>query len=142
MRRSVTVAVADFAMAGHNFLDHLSLGTADLKRATVFWDAALAPLGIVRVWSHSDAVGYGLPGADDRIAIKERPGFGAPGPGFHVALTALTREAVNAFFEAAIAHGGRSDGAPGPRPQYGPAYYAAFVVDPDGHRIEAVHHDA
>jgi catechol 2,3-dioxygenase-like lactoylglutathione lyase family enzyme len=127
-------------MATANMLDHVSLGTGDLARATAFWDAALAPLGIVRVWTHSDAVGYGPPGSDDRLAIKARPGFTAPGSGFHLALTASTRAAVKAFFQAAIDHGGRSDGDPGSRPQYGATYYAAFVIDPDGHRIEAVYH--
>jgi len=123
-------------------LDHLSLGTADLGRAAAFYDAALAPLAIVRVWTFPDAVGYGPSGGDDRLAIKQRPGFVAPGAGFHLALTAQTRAGVDAFFHAAIAHGGTSDGEPGLRAQYGPGYYAAFVVDPDGHRLEAVCHEA
>lgn len=122
-------------------LDHLSLGTANLERAAAFYDAALAPLGVVRVWTHPDAVGYGQPGGDDKLAIKQRPGFAAPGPGFHLALTARVRSEVDAFHRAAIAHGGTSDGEPGLRPRYGPGYYAAFVVDPDGHRLEAVCHD-
>lgn len=96
------------------------------------YDASLAPLGIVRVWSYPDAVGYGPPGGDDKLAIKHRPGFVAPGPGFHLALTARARSEVDAFFEAAIAHGGKDDGPPGLRPRYGPNYYAAFVVDPTG----------
>jgi catechol 2,3-dioxygenase-like lactoylglutathione lyase family enzyme len=122
-------------------LDHLSLGTRDLARAAAFYDAALAPIGIVRVWSYPDAVGYGYASGDDRLAIKQRPGFVAPGPGFHLAVTARTRLEVDAFFRAAVAHGGTSDGEPGLRPHYGPAYYAAFVVDPDGHRVEAVCHE-
>jgi catechol 2,3-dioxygenase-like lactoylglutathione lyase family enzyme len=123
-------------------LDHLSLGTADLARAVEFYDAALAPLGIVRVWTRPDEVGYGRPGGDDQLAIKRRPGFVAPAPGFHVALSARTRPDVDAFFRAAVAHGGTSDGEPGLRPHYGPGYYAAFVVDPDGHHVEAVCHAA
>jgi catechol 2,3-dioxygenase-like lactoylglutathione lyase family enzyme len=122
-------------------LDHLSLGTADLARSSAFYDATLEPLGIVRVWSHPDAVGYGLPGGQDALAIKQRPGFAAPGAGFHLAFTARTPAEVDAFFRAALAHGGRDDGAPGLRPRYGPGYYAAFVVDPDGHRLEAVCHE-
>ena len=122
-------------------LDHLSLGTANLERATAFYDAALAPLGVVRVWTYPDAVGYGHAGGDDKLAIKQRPGFIAPVAGFHLALTARAQSEVDAFFRAALAHGGTSDGEPGLRPQYGPGYYAAFVVDPDGHRMEAVCHE-
>jgi catechol 2,3-dioxygenase-like lactoylglutathione lyase family enzyme len=121
-------------------LDHVSLGTADLARATAFYDAALAPLGVVRVWTSPDAAGYGPPGDEDRLAIKERPGFVAPGPGFHVALTSKSRAGVDAFFRQALAHGGTDRGAPGLRPKYGAAYYAAFVTDPDGHLVEAVFH--
>jgi catechol 2,3-dioxygenase-like lactoylglutathione lyase family enzyme len=84
-------------------LDHLSLGTTDLSRAITFYDAALAPLGVVRVWAHPDAVGYGYPGHEDRLAIKLRPGARPPGPGFHVAIAATTRREVDAFFEAAAA---------------------------------------
>jgi catechol 2,3-dioxygenase-like lactoylglutathione lyase family enzyme len=122
-------------------LDHLSLGTSNLARAMAFYDAALAPLGIVRVWTFEDAVGYGHSGGDDKLAIKQRPGSAAPGPGFHVALTARTRPAVDEFFRAAMAHGGTDHGQPGLRPNYGPNYYAAFVADPDGHQVEAVCHE-
>ena len=122
-------------------LDHLSLGTMNLARAIAFYDAALAPLGVVRVWTYDDAVGYGYSGSDDKLAIKHRLGFVAPGPGFHVALTARRRPDVDAFFREALAHGGADRGPPGLRPQYGPNYYAAFVGDPDGHHIEAVCHE-
>jgi catechol 2,3-dioxygenase-like lactoylglutathione lyase family enzyme len=122
-------------------IDHLSLGTADLAHATAFYDAALAPLGIVRVWSYPEAVGYGLPGGGDKLALKARPGAAPPGAGFHLALSARSREEVDAFHRAALAAGGRDDGPPGLRPKYGPGYYAAFVVDPDGHRLECVRHE-
>ncbi len=125
-------------------LHHVSLGVTDIERAVAFYDAALAPLGYVRVWSDLDgdvaAVGYGAPGAGDKLALKRRAGAQPPGPGFHLALAAPNRAAVDAFHAAALRHGGRDDGAPGLRPHYGPHYYAAFVVDPDGHRIEAVIH--
>ena len=122
-------------------LDHLSLGTSDLSRAIRFYDVVLAPLGVVRVWTHADAVGYGPPGGADRLAIKQRPGFVPPSPGFHVALAARTRLEVDAFFREALAHGGTDRGGPGLRSQYGPGYYAAFVADPDGHLLEAVCHE-
>lgn len=123
-------------------LDHLSLGTANLERAIAFYDAALTPLGVVRVWTQPDAAGYGYAGEDDKLAIKERPGFMAPTGGFHLALSARTRSEVDAVFRAAVTHGGTSDGDPGLRPHYGPGYYAAFVVDPDGHRLEVVCHES
>lgn len=126
-------------------LHHLSLGVADIERAAAFYDAALRPLGIVRVWSDlrpgetGQAVGYGPPGGGDALALKQVPG-GAVGdvPGFHVAFAAPSRAAVAAFHAAALAAGGRDNGAPGLRPHYGPHYYAAFVVDPQGYRLEAV----
>ncbi len=121
-------------------LDHLSIGTVDLARAVAFYDACLAPLGVVRVWTKPDAAGYGPPGSDDRIAIKQRTDARGGGPGFHVALTARTRDAVDAFHRAALVHGGSDQGGPGVRAHYGPSYYAAFVADPDGHHVEAVCH--
>ena len=124
-------------------IDHLSLGVADLARAAAFYDGVLATLGYVRVLTHERAVGYGRPGdRDEQLALlasgdKAR----APGTGFHLALTATTREAVDAFHAAAVAAGGSDEGSPGLRPQFGEGYYAAFVRDLDGHRIEAVFHE-
>ena len=126
-------------------LHHLSLGVRDIERTAAFYDAALAPLGYVRVWSDlrpgeaGQAVGYGLPGGGDKLALKHRPdGQRPPGPGFHLAFAAPDRAAVDRFHEAALRSGGRDNGAPGLRTHYGPHYYAAFVIDPDGHAIEAV----
>lgn len=119
-------------------LHHLSLGVADLARSASFYDAALAPLGYVRVWTDETAIGYGSPGGGDKLAIKLREQAKAPGPGFHIAFAAPSREAVARFHAAALEHGGRDNGPPGLRPHYGANYYAAFVVDPDGHPIEAV----
>ena len=85
------------------------------------------------------AIGYGSLGGGDRLAIKLRKeGAVPPGPGFHLAFAASSRDAVVAFHRAALAQGGRDNGAAGLRPEYGPNYYAAFAVDPDGHAIEAV----
>ena len=120
-------------------LHHLSLGVADLARAAAFYDACLAPLGFERVWSDDTAVGYGLPGGGDKLALKLRPASRlAPGAGFHLAFSASGPAAVSAFYAAAIANGGVDNGVPGLRPHYGPDYFAAFVFDPDGHAIEAV----
>ena len=122
-------------------LHHLSFAVADLARSAAFYDATLAPLGYVRVWSNAAAIGYGPPGGGDKFAIKMRSNeVTLPGPGFHLAFAAPSREAVDAFHRAALASGGRDNGPPGLRPQYAPDYYAAFVFDPDGYWIEAVIH--
>jgi catechol 2,3-dioxygenase-like lactoylglutathione lyase family enzyme len=120
-------------------LGHLSFGVFGLERAIAFYDAALAPLGLVRVWAHERGAGYGPPGRGDLLALKKQAApVAPPGPGFHLAFNAATREAVDAFYVAAMAAGGADNGAPGLRPHYGPHYYAAFVIDPDGYRLEAV----
>jgi catechol 2,3-dioxygenase-like lactoylglutathione lyase family enzyme len=120
-------------------LHHLSFGVSDLARAAAFYDATLFALGFVRVWSDASAVGYGHLGGGDQFAVKLQPaGVVVPGPGFHVAFTAPSREAVSRFHAAALQHGGSDNGAPGLRPAYGEHYFAAFVADPDGYRIEAV----
>jgi len=122
-------------------LHHLSFAVADLARSAAFYDATLAPLGYVRAWSNAAAIGYGLPGGGDKFAIKMRSKeVTVPGPGFHLAFAAPSREAVDAFHRAALASGGRDNGPPGLRPQYAPDYYAAFAFDPDGYWIEAVIH--
>ena len=120
-------------------LHHLSLGVASLERAAAFYDAVLSELGYARVWTDATAIGYGLAGGGDELAIK-LAGTDAivPEPRFHVAFAAPSREAVAHFHAAALSHGGRDNGAPGLRPAYGKDYYAAFVFDPDGHPIEAV----
>jgi len=120
-------------------LHHVSFGVSNLERSAAFYDAVLSALGYVRVWADSSAVGYGLAQGQDLFAVKLRAGDAtAPGPGFHFAFAAPSREAVARFHAEALAHGGLDNGAPGLRPAYGPDYFAAFVIDPDGYRIEAV----
>ncbi len=122
-------------------LSHLSFGVEDIARSTIFYEKILAPLGYVRVWTTGDkAVGFGEKGAADRFALFARPGHVvAPGSGFHLAFIAPNPAAVDAFHAAALGAGGTDDGAPGLRVRYGPTYYAAFVIDPDGYKLEAVH---
>jgi catechol 2,3-dioxygenase-like lactoylglutathione lyase family enzyme len=128
-----------------NMLHHLSLGTREIERAVRFYDAVLAPLGYVRVWSDlrpggkDQAVGYGPAGAGDKLAIKQVVDPVPYIPGFHAAFSAPSREAVVAFHSAALGAGGACNGPPGIRPRYGPDYFAAFVLDPEGHRLEAVY---
>jgi catechol 2,3-dioxygenase-like lactoylglutathione lyase family enzyme len=124
-------------------LDHISIGVSDLAAAARFYDAVLAPLGYVRVLTHPRAAGYGKPGDKDEAFAILAAGADAraPGAGCHIAFRASNREAVGAFHETALRMGGADEGVPGPRPQYGAGYYAAFVRDPDGYRIEAVLHE-
>jgi catechol 2,3-dioxygenase-like lactoylglutathione lyase family enzyme len=121
-------------------LGHLSFGVSDLVRSGEFYDRILAPLGYVRIWSNQRGVGFGEEGGGDKLALfAQSDRHLAPGPGFHLAFTAPSREAVQAFHVEALRTGGRDCGAPGPRPHYGATYYAAFVLDPDGYKLEAVH---
>lgn len=116
-------------------LDHVTIAVADFARSKAFYDAALAPLGIVRLYADGDrAAGYGRDHvAFFWIAEQDRQPSRA-----HIAFKAKHRDDVSAFHRAALAHGGRDNGAPGKRPNYHDLYYAAFVLDPDGNNIEAV----
>lgn len=123
-------------------LHHASLPVEDLSQATALYDAALAPLGYRRVCSGPGFAGYGVEDGEDKLALKETVPSVAAGPGSHIALAAPSREAVDAFHRAALQHGATDNGGAGPRPHYGPTYYAAFIIDLDGHRVEAVHNAA
>lgn len=121
-------------------LGHISFGVDDLDRAASFYRRILAPLGYAQVWSNERGVGFGEPEGNDELALFARPQrVVAPGPGFHLAFNAPSRAAVDAFHAAAIDAGGTDAGQPGPRPHYGDMYYAAFVIDLDGYKLEAVH---
>ena len=127
--------------------DHLSLGISNLSRSLTFYDAALQPLGINRMFAMSDrgiAAYSGSGGATfwlyDRD-INHAPLKDLSNPQrFHLAFKAETRAGVDAFYQGAIANGGIDEGAPGIRVQYHPNYYAAYVFDPDGYKLEAVCH--
>jgi len=122
-------------------LGHLSFGVKDLARSADFYDRALAPLGYLRVWAHDHGVGFGQPGGGDKLALFAKPGqVVAPGPGFHLALTAPSRAAVDAFHAAAVAAGAEVLHPPRVWPEYHPGYYGAFVRDLDGNNVEAVCH--
>ncbi|MBS7539278.1 VOC family protein [Ancylobacter lacus] len=125
-------------------LDHVSITVSDPRTALPFWDAVMAALGIPRVWRREDAAGYGIrndAGDDAHSYLTVLASSGTVVPdNRHWCFRAPNRAAVDAFHRAALAQGGRCDGPPGLRPQYHAAYYAAFVLDPDGNRIEAVHH--
>ncbi len=125
-------------------LDHLAVLVSDLERSERFYAAALAALGYRRIKSTSTSVGFGVASgfgkspdpAGDFWITKGQPNADVA----HFAFSAGSRSAVDAFFAAATSAGGRSNGAPGLRPNYHDHYYAAFVLDPDGYNIEAVCH--
>lgn len=123
-------------------IDHISLATTDLDRSRRFYTAALAPLGAVEVAVTDVSAGWSVGGSDDFYVNLVDGGTVANDRKTHYALSAPSRAAVDAFHAAALANGGTDDGAPGLRLRYHPNYYAAFVIDPDGRRIEAVCHRA
>ncbi|WGS17997.1 MULTISPECIES: VOC family protein [unclassified Bradyrhizobium] len=119
-------------------IDHVSVGVRDLGRAARFYEPTLAALGLTRLVTRPATIGFGK--AYPEFWINLRAGM-PPVPhesGTHICLRAKTTAEVDAFHAAALAAGGRSDGAPGLRPHDRVRYYAAFVLDPDGNRVEAV----
>ena len=124
-------------------IDHTGVIVRDLERSKVFYAAALKPIGYVlihefpgSVTGGADVAGFGVPPKTDFWIASGTPNQ----PPIHVAFLASSRDVVEQFHRAAIAAGGRDNGPPGPRPQDHPNYYGAFVLDPDGHNIEAVCH--
>ncbi len=126
-------------------IDHVSITVGDLERATRFYDAVMTVLGHPCVRRTPQGLGYGRrnrPDDDGHSYMSVLLGDGVVADRRHWAFRAPSRAAVDAFHAAAVAAGGRDDGPPGLRPQYHEHYYAAFVLDPDGNRIEAVCHRA
>ncbi len=117
-------------------IDHLALNVSDLEACRRFYKHALAPFGYVELMSLPEGVGFG-PAGDAIFWIAAREPYHT---GVHVALAAKNRELVHAFYDAAMAAGGRDNGPPGLREKYHPHYYGAFVLDPCGNNIEAVCH--
>ncbi len=116
-------------------IDHVSIAVADLSRAIPFFETLLAPLGHTKLREGDTAAGFGKTYPEFWLNLRESET--APS-GAHVALRAGAMAAVDAFYAAALDNGGSCDGPPGFRDTYGPRYYAAFIRDPDGNRIEAV----
>ena len=123
--------------------DHVVLTVSKLPRSVAFYEAALKPLGITRRITYPGHPGHapleGFGDARERYLLLKK---GKPSPAaVHVGFRAKSRKMVDAFHAAAIAAGARDNGPPGPRPDYFPGYYAAYVLDPDGYNIEAVYQD-
>jgi catechol 2,3-dioxygenase-like lactoylglutathione lyase family enzyme len=116
-------------------IDHLGFEVSDLGRSARFYDAIFYALGARRMFESEHAIAYGINDPQLWIVVRGRP----PSPGYgHVALHASGKAAVDAAHAAGVANGGVDDGAPGQRPQYGRRYYAAYMRDPDGLRVEVV----
>jgi catechol 2,3-dioxygenase-like lactoylglutathione lyase family enzyme len=118
-------------------IDHISIGASDIARARRFYDAALQPLGYSCLSEGTDSLGYGAQSPAFWIGATSRPVPPDDASGLHICFAAPNRAAVDAFHAAALKVGGRDNGKPGLRPNYSGSYYAAFIVDPDGYRIEA-----
>lgn len=122
---------------GNPMFDHISIGASDLARSGKFYDSVLATLGYARRHSDDASLGYGGERIEFWVVAAERPVAADPKSGLHFCFTAPTRASVDAFHASALAAGGEDNGTPGLRKDYGPNYYAAFAIDPDGYRIEA-----
>jgi catechol 2,3-dioxygenase-like lactoylglutathione lyase family enzyme len=119
-------------------IDHISIGVSDLERSARFYEATLVPLGLTKLVRRPATIGFGK--TFPEFWINWRPGMApvVPDSGNHICLRSKSAAEVDAFHEAALKAGGSSDGAPGLRPHDRVRYYAAFIRDPDGNRIEAV----
>ena len=129
-------------MDNPSILHHVSIAVSDAARSHAFYDAVLATLGATRIMSEGDAVAYGRQFPE--FWVHGTPwdgGVGGTANGTHFSFFASSRDEVQAFHAAALAHGGSDEGAPGPRPQYGEPYYGCFIRDPDGHKLEATFWD-
>lgn len=118
-------------------INHVSIGVADIERTQKFYDTAFKPLGYTRLSTGEGSLGYGKDQVALWIGRAKKPVSANMESGLHFCFDAPSRKAVDAFYKAALAAGGRDNGKPGLRADYGPNYYAAFVIDPDGYRIEA-----
>ena len=117
--------------------DHVSIGVADVARSKKFYDAALKPLGFTLLSDGETSLGYGEKAVQLWLGATSKPVKADMESGLHFCFAAKDRAAVDAFHAAALKAGGKDNGKPGVRADYGPKYYAAFAIDPDGYRIEA-----
>jgi catechol 2,3-dioxygenase-like lactoylglutathione lyase family enzyme len=118
-------------------ISHVSVGVRDIAKAGKFYDTALAPLGYKRLFDSAEALGYGAGSPALWVMHAERPVPADTASGLHFCFDAPSRAGVDQFHAAAVKAGGKDNGKPGVRKDYGDNYYAAFVIDPDGYRLEA-----
>jgi catechol 2,3-dioxygenase-like lactoylglutathione lyase family enzyme len=120
---------------------HITLGTNDISKAAEFYDAVMVALGHPLLFKAPQALAYGEPTGEKLFVLHPYDGNAArPGNGVHAAFKTDTRAKVDAFYKAALEHGGTDEGPPGLRPHYHPNYYGAYVRDPDGNKLQAVCH--
>lgn len=118
-------------------LSHISFSVSDLRKSAQFYDAVLGALSYRRVYTSETAAGWGTDEEHEEFAIKKRVEKAVtPSKGFHLAFHAERKEDVHTFHDVGLKNGGIDNGRPGPRAEYGPQYYAAFLIDPDGYEIE------
>lgn len=129
-------------MPSSSLISHVSIGTNDFERALRFYDAVLSVLGCKRIMEHPGAVAYGRAFPEFWVQTPIDGKAAVVGNGTHFGFLADDKDQVRAFYGAALAAGGRDEGAPGPRPMYGEPYFGCFVRDPDGHKVEAAFWDA
>ncbi len=118
-------------------IDHVSIGVRNISATKGFYDRVLRPLGYTALSESPGSLGYGAKGVQLWMSETDRPVVADEKSGLHFCFSAPTRKSVDEFHAAALAAGGRDHGRPGLRADFGPDYYAAFVIDPDGYRIEA-----
>jgi catechol 2,3-dioxygenase-like lactoylglutathione lyase family enzyme len=123
-------------------IHHVSLGTSDVERARRFYDPVMELLGLRMLECEHNGVHYGTGNTFFSLVVPTNGEVACGGNGTHIAFAARDRTMVEKFHTIALSHGGRSDGEPGIRPEYGANYFGAFVFDPDGNKIEAVTHSA
>ncbi len=125
-------------------IDHISLPVRDFEAAATFYDPVMATLGLIRRKQSTTSIGWGPDAVLPPIfwILAREDGRATSGIGLHVSFRARNRDEVHAFYDTALAHGGRDAGAPGPRPHYTAGFYGCFVFDLDGYKIEAVFREA
>lgn len=121
-----------------SIISHVSIGTNQFDHAITFYDQVMATLGYSRIMELPGAIAYGKKFPEFWVQLPHDNQPASVGNGTHIAFLASSREEVHAFHAAALAAGGMDDGAPGPRPDYDDAYYACYVRDLDGHKVEAM----
>ena len=119
-------------------IDHVSLQVSDLIRGAAFYDAVLSPLGLTRLVEREATIGFGKRYPEVWLNVRKNRPRAADDPGAHIALRAPSEQAVRDFHASALANGGSDEGAPGPRQAAMTTYFGAFILDPDGNKIEAV----